>query len=88
MATKRKRHKPTKRIPALQVDVDAKAIRDVCGMSQPEFARAFGFNLSTLRQWEQGRRGPCGTARVLLLVIEASPRIVTRLVREAGGSLT
>ena len=74
-------------MPPLQVDVDAKAIRDACGLSQPEFARAFGFCLSTLRQWEQGQRIPRGPARVLLLVIEASPRVVTRLVKEARGNL-
>jgi len=45
-------------------------------MSQPEFALLFGFNLGTLRQWEQGRRYPDGAARVLLTVISHSPDTV------------
>jgi len=47
-------------------------------MSQPEFALKFGFNLGTLRQWEQGRRYPDGAARVLLTVISHSPETVNK----------
>lgn len=57
-------------------NIDVKALREGLKMSQPEFALRFGFNLGTLRQWEQGRRYPDGAARVLLTVISHAPQAV------------
>jgi putative transcriptional regulator len=57
-------------------NIDVKKLREGLSMSQPEFALRFGFNLGTLRQWEQGRRYPDGAARVLLTVISHSPEAV------------
>ncbi len=57
-------------------NIDVKKLREGLQMSQPEFALRFGFNLGTLRQWEQGRRYPDGAARVLLTVISHSPEAV------------
>ena len=56
--------------------VDVKAIRENLGISQHEFAVRYGFNLSSLRNWEQGRRFPDGPARTLLKVIEKNPEAV------------
>jgi putative transcriptional regulator len=50
------------------------------GLSQEQFAAAFGVSLGTVRNWEQGRRTPDGPARVLLTVIEKSPRTVLRAI--------
>ncbi len=36
--------------------------------SQSEFAMMIGVSVSTLQNWEQGRRKPEGTARVLLII--------------------
>lgn len=49
--------------------VDVRAIRAKTGLSQDEFADRYGIRVSTLRDWEQGRRKPTGAARILLLVI-------------------
>lgn|ERR1700733_3701390 len=57
-------------------NIDVRKLREGLGMSQPEFALRFGFSLGTLRQWEQGRRYPDGSARVLLAVISHSPEAV------------
>jgi putative transcriptional regulator len=57
-------------------NIDVKRLREGLEMSQPEFALRFGFNLGTLRQWEQGRRYPEGPARVLLTVITHRPEAV------------
>ena len=38
--------------------VDVKNIRANIGMSQNEFASAFGISVSTLRHWERGDRTP------------------------------
>src|SRR5512139_3573662 len=47
---------------------DIKAIRERLGKSQSEFALLIGVSVSTLRNWEQGRRSPEGPARALLMV--------------------
>ncbi len=57
-------------------NIDVKKLRESLGMTQPEFAIRFGFSLGTLRQWEQGRRSPDGSARVLLTVISHDPKAV------------
>ena len=36
-----------------------------------------GVSVSTLQNWEQGRRRPMGPARALLLVAAESPEIVS-----------
>lgn len=56
--------------------VDAKAIRRASGPSQVPFAERFGFDLASIRNWEQGRRRPEGPARVLLMVIKHNPQAV------------
>jgi putative transcriptional regulator len=53
--------------------VDVKAIRRRLGQSQAEFARMIGVSVSTLHNWEQGRRRPEGPARALLRVAATYP---------------
>ena len=55
---------------------DIKAIRDRLGKSQSEFALLIGVSVSTLRNWEQGRRTPEGPARALLQVAAENPKAV------------
>jgi len=59
---------------------DVQAIRRKLGMSQSEFAARFGFSVRTVQEWEQGRALPDRPARILLRVIEKSPRTVARAV--------
>jgi putative transcriptional regulator len=56
--------------------VDVRAIRRQLGKSQSEFARMIGVSVSTLQNWEQGRRRPHGPARALLRVAAANPEAV------------
>jgi putative transcriptional regulator len=56
--------------------VDVKAIRQRLGKSQSEFACMIGVSVSTLQNWEQGRRRPEGPARALLRVAAANPEAV------------
>jgi len=58
--------------------VDVKKIRANVGMSQSEFASAFGISVSTLRHWERGDRAPQGPALVLLNVVAKEPGLVLR----------
>ncbi len=58
--------------------IDVKEIRAKLGMSQSEFASAFGISVSTLRHWERGDRTPQGPALVLLNVVAKEPAVVLR----------
>ena len=66
--------------------IDVKAIRKHVGMTQTEFAAAFGISLSTLRHWERGDRIPRGPARVLLHVVAKAPRAVLSALGTCCGS--
>jgi putative transcriptional regulator len=58
--------------------MDIKAIRNKLHKSQSEFALMIGVSVSTLQNWEQGRRKPDGPARALLKVASENPEAVTK----------
>lgn len=64
-------------------EADVRSLREKHGLSQPKFAALMGISVGTLRNWEQGRRKPEGSARVLLRVVERHPNAVF----DAVGSL-
>jgi putative transcriptional regulator len=59
---------------------DVRGLREKHGLSQPKFAALMGISVGTLRNWEQGRRRPEGSARVLLRVVERHPEAVFETV--------
>jgi putative transcriptional regulator len=59
-------------------EVDVKGIRARLGLSQEEFAHMYGFTISAVRDWEQGRRRPERSARILLKIVDKEPEAVTR----------
>ena len=61
--------------------IDVKNVRARVGMSQSEFASAFGISVATLRHWERGDRTPNGPALVLLNVVAREPQAVLRALR-------
>jgi putative transcriptional regulator len=64
-------------------EIDVRAIRRRLGLTQQQFAVRFGFNINTLRHWEQGRRVPEGPTRAYLLVIDREPKAVQKALRIA-----
>jgi putative transcriptional regulator len=67
------------REPSRELIVDAvrvKQIRAATGLSQAKFARLIDVQVTTLRNWEQGRREPTGPAKALLRAIQNDPRHV------------
>jgi putative transcriptional regulator len=60
--------------------VDVRAIRRRLGVNQRDFAARFGFTLGAVRDWEQGRRQPERSARILLKIIEREPEAVERVL--------
>jgi putative transcriptional regulator len=59
-------------------NVDVKKIRTRLGLSQETFAATYGFAVSAVRDWEQGRRRPERSARILLKIVEREPEAVSR----------
>ena len=64
---------------------DVRSLREKHGLSQPKFAALMGISVGTLRNWEQGRRKPEGSARVLLRVVEQHPEAVFEVVSNNLG---
>lgn len=64
--------------------VDVQAIRKKLGLTQHAFAAQFGFTLGAVRDWEQNRRQPETSARVLLRIIERRPDIVLEVLGDAA----
>ena len=71
---KRGEMEPTRRFEVKAEDV--KSIRAKLNKSQSEFASMIGVSVSTLQNWEQGRRQPEGPARALLKVASENPAMV------------
>ncbi|WP_256621527.1 helix-turn-helix domain-containing protein [Rickettsia sp. TH2014] len=50
-------------------------------LTQQQFAITFGISVATVRNWEQGRRLPTRSVKLLLKIIEKEPNIVKRVLR-------
>lgn len=74
---------PTEAVVHELTPLDIKTIRTKIGMTQTEFAAAFGISLGTLRHWERGDRTPHGPALVLLNVVAKEPEAVLRALNAA-----
>ena len=71
-------------------DDDAEALRDMgrfarrvrrrLGLTQVEFARRIDVPHETIRNWEQGKRGPTGAARALLRILDKAPETALRVL--------
>ena len=75
------------RSPSRVLQINAMTIKELRGwtkLSQPAFAALLGVELSTLRNWEQGRREPAGPARALLRALRNDPESVLRALEPAG----
>jgi putative transcriptional regulator len=57
--------------------VDVRAIRQRLAKSQSEFAQMIGVSVSTLQNWEQGRRRPDGAALALLKIAAENTEVVS-----------
>ncbi len=55
-------------------------LRNRLGMSQDEFARAYGIPVANIRQYEIGRHMPPPAVRAYLKVIAAEPEMTKRAV--------
>ena len=61
-------------------DDEIKRIRTKLHKSQSEFASLIGVSVSTVQNWEQGRRKPDGPARILLRIASRNPELLEELI--------
>ena len=61
--------------------VDVRDLRRKLKLTQAEFARRYGFNVTRVRDWEQHRSRPDGAIRAYLRVIECEPGAVGRALQ-------
>ena len=59
-----------------------KDLRARLGLSQAQFASRFAVPIGTVRDWENGRRKPEGSALALLRVIAYAPDVVERALAD------
>ena len=65
-----------------------RVLRMALGLTQEEFAGAYGIPVGTLRDWEQGRREPDQASKTLLKLIEIMPQEVRAALAEESLSGT
>ena len=53
-----------------------KKIRKQMNLSQLVFAKLLNVSPSSIRQWEQGKRKPSGSTKILLELLDKSPSIL------------
>lgn len=64
-------------IPEVEINAkDIKEIREKIKMSQSVFAKILNVNSSSVKQWEQGKRNPSGSTKVLLELLKMNPNIL------------
>jgi len=64
-------------IPKVEIDAqDIQRIRGKTNLSQTVFAKVLNVSPSSVRQWEQGKRKPTGSTKVLLEILEKHPSIL------------
>jgi len=61
------------------VEIEAKDIQDIrskTNLSQSVFAKVLNVSSSSVRQWEQGKRTPSGSTKILLELLRENPDLL------------
>lgn len=74
---------PTTSVVHIPAEIDVRAIRESLNLTQVEFAAKYGFGISRLRDWEQGRSQPVDAMRAYLKVIRHEAAAVDRALKAA-----
>ena len=70
---------PARHLPTAQ---RARRLRKSLDMTQSEFSQWLGVSVNTVRNWEQGKRGPSGPAAALLGLVEVIPDEIAKALRK------
>ncbi len=64
-------------IPEVEISAkDIQKIRERIKLSQSVFAKVLNVSPSSVRQWEQGKKNPTGSTKVLLELLKKNPDIL------------
>jgi len=64
-------------IPKVEIKAkDVQNIRSKINLSQSVFAKVLNVSSSSVKQWEQGKRTPSGSTKVLLELLRENPEIL------------
>lgn len=73
-------------IPDVEMDAkDIQEIRENIKLSQSVFAKVLNVSSSSVRQWEQGKRTPTGSTKVLLELLKKNPNILNYRIESTNG---
>ena len=70
-----------------EVEIDAHEIQDIrkkTKLSQNVFAKLINVSPSSVRQWEQGKRKPSGSTKVLLELLRMQPSILNYRIKASN----
>lgn len=71
-------------VPAVQAQPEVmpepQRLRELTGMKIDEFARVMGVSVSSVKKWETSQSKPSGTARKLMQLLHANPRLGQQLL--------
>jgi len=71
-------------IPRIEMSAkDIQAIRERIKLSQSVFAKILNVSSSSVRQWEQGKRTPTGSTKVLLELLKKNPNILNYRIKSS-----
>lgn len=70
------------RLRRMQIARDVRRVREMTGLSQPQFAARYRIGLGRLRDFEQARSEPDLVVRVYYLLIQQDPRRAEALIRD------
>ena len=76
------------KIPKVKMNAkDIQKIREKTKLSQSVFAKVLNVSPSSVRQWEQGKRTPSGSTKVLLELLKENPSILNYRIKSYSHSL-
>ena len=76
------------KIPVVEINAeDIQKIRDKTHLSQSVFAKMLNVSSSSVKQWEQGKRTPSGSTKVLLELLKENPDILNYRIKSYTQTL-
>lgn len=75
------------KIPDVEINAkDIQVIREKIKLSQSVFAKILNVSSSSVKQWEQGKRTPTGSTKVLLELLKKNPDILNYRIESPSQS--
>jgi len=75
------------KIPEVAINAeDIQKIREITKLSQSVFAKVLNVSSSSVSQWEQGKRTPSGSTKVLLELLQKYPDLLNYRIESSSQS--